>query len=202
MLLSILILSCPSRRKIHLQTILDKVEGQIDLYPKAEVEVLVFYDNKKRSVGEKRNNMIQMANGKYVTFLDDDDDVADNYISVMCDTLLENPDIDSLTFGCRYTDISSNHTFICKYSKHYSTRVTSNGICTIPGHPHINPIKKEIAIKNQYKHTNFGEDTTWSNEMCNIVDTELMIDDVLYYYNFNPLTSETAINLRNRHFIR
>lgn len=200
-LLSIMILSCPSRRKFHLQRILDSVEAQIASYTKAEVEVLVFYDNKKRSVGEKRNNMVEMSNGKYVTFLDDDDAVADNYVQRICDVLLENPTLDSLTFGCKYTDVNTNETFMCYYSKDIPKRSTVDGVCYIPGHPHIAPVKREIAISNKYKHTNFGEDTDWSNRMCALVKTELIISDALYFYNFDRGTSETVVNLANQHMI-
>lgn len=199
MLLSILILSCPSRRKNQLQYILDKVETQIQQYTKAEIEVLVLYDNKKRSVGEKRNNLMNIANGKYICFLDDDDDIADDYISKICDSLLDNPEIDSLTFGCKYTDIQTHQSFICKYSIHYKKEDAV--IHNLMGHPHICPIKKELAIQNKYLCTNWGEDRNWSSSIMSLINKEIIIDDVLYFYNFNRTTSETIINLTNNHLI-
>jgi len=44
------------------------------------IELLAFFDNKKRTIGKKRQNMLQLAQGEYVVFIDDDDKIADDYI--------------------------------------------------------------------------------------------------------------------------
>ena len=44
------------------------------------VEVLVLTDNRKRSTGHKRQALLDMARGAYVTYIDDDDDISFDYI--------------------------------------------------------------------------------------------------------------------------
>ena len=83
MKLSILILTLPSRRKTFLDDLLNNLEAQASSYP--EVEILVFYDNKKRTVGQKRDGVLSLAKGDYMTFIDDDDSVAEDYIKSIID---------------------------------------------------------------------------------------------------------------------
>jgi hypothetical protein len=40
-----------------------------------DIEILLFLDNKKRTVGGKRDALVQMSRGKYFMFVDDDDDL-------------------------------------------------------------------------------------------------------------------------------
>jgi hypothetical protein len=59
MKLSILIPSVPSRRKFFLDRLLDDLEKQIG--DRNDVEILVLYDNKKRSLGQKRSDLLNLA---------------------------------------------------------------------------------------------------------------------------------------------
>tara|TARA_B110000208_G_scaffold176584_1_gene223083 strand:- start:731 stop:910 length:180 start_codon:yes stop_codon:yes gene_type:complete len=36
-----------------------------------DIEIISIFDNKKRSIGRKRDDALKMAQGKYVTFIDD-----------------------------------------------------------------------------------------------------------------------------------
>jgi hypothetical protein len=81
-LLSILTPSLPERIDTHLRPLWTKLQAQIerDSLP-GEVEHLVFLDNRRRNVGEKRTALLQMARGRYLAFLDDDDDCSDDYVA-------------------------------------------------------------------------------------------------------------------------
>jgi hypothetical protein len=63
-------------------------EGPIyELTKQAEgkpVQLITLYDNRVWTVGQKRNRLLWMAEGEYLTFVDDDDEVAGDYV----DTLL------------------------------------------------------------------------------------------------------------------
>src|SRR5688500_8886247 len=67
--LSILICSIPSR--------FDKAralyEHILSLVGDKNIEVLMLMDNKKRTIGEKREAIKNISNGKYFMFVDDDD---------------------------------------------------------------------------------------------------------------------------------
>ena len=88
--LSILIPSIPSRfeRAIELYNdIVKKTEGM-------DIEILMFTDNKKRTIGEKRDALKNISNGKYFMFVDDDDDLLDleDLYNATCE------DVDVITF--------------------------------------------------------------------------------------------------------
>ncbi len=44
------------------------------------VEVLVNRDNKEITSGEKANELLRAAQGKYIAFIDDDDEVSDSTV--------------------------------------------------------------------------------------------------------------------------
>ena len=57
---------------------LDQVNIQIG--SREDIEVIVLYDNKKRTIGQKRNALLDLAQGNHLVFLDDDDRISDDYI--------------------------------------------------------------------------------------------------------------------------
>jgi glycosyltransferase involved in cell wall biosynthesis len=77
-ILSILICSIHSRHD-RLQTLLKEL-----LYQRMDnplIEILTNIDNKEKSTGKKRQELIEEAKGKYIIFIDDDDWVQPCYIS-------------------------------------------------------------------------------------------------------------------------
>ena len=83
MKLSILIRSLYSR-EVMLNSLLANLYTQIvkgNYY--FNVEVLVNRDNKEITSGAKANELLLAAAGKYIVFIDDDDEVADNYLSLI-----------------------------------------------------------------------------------------------------------------------
>jgi glycosyltransferase involved in cell wall biosynthesis len=81
--LSILIPCIPSRFE-KAQKLIDKLQAQI---VDKNVEIICLIDNKLKSIGEKRDNLVQVCNGKYFMFIDDDDDI-DNLDDVYEKTFL------------------------------------------------------------------------------------------------------------------
>jgi len=96
-LLSILILSIQERSS-SLAALLSNLNFQIQKTGCENVEFLVLTDNKKRSIAEKRNNLLSIAKGKYICFLDDDDTVSENYIEKLCEALELQSEPDCITF--------------------------------------------------------------------------------------------------------
>ncbi len=73
-LVSILIPSLPERLPV-LSELIARIGAQGD----PRMEVLVLMDNRQRQVGAKRNLLMQMARGKYLAHIDDDDLVSADY---------------------------------------------------------------------------------------------------------------------------
>ena len=63
-----------------------------------DVEIIILGDNKKITVGKKRDRLVQMAQGKFVVLVDDDDDIVDDYIETVCDIIEKNKNIDVISY--------------------------------------------------------------------------------------------------------
>lgn len=86
--LSILICSLDERK--------DKLKKLTDILNKQtndNVEILANVDNRTKSVGMKRNELVKEAQGQYVCFIDDDDEIAPNYIPKIMDAIETSPDV-------------------------------------------------------------------------------------------------------------
>lgn len=189
MKLSILILTLPSRRKTFLSNLLDILEPQVAQHN--NVELLVLYDNKKRSVGEKRDSIISIANGEYIVFIDDDDIVTENYVSDIITCLNENPDTDCVVFDtiCTIDDGIPIH---CKYGieYNYNNNATGNGFWT-GKLAHTMVYNKKLVLSASFGRMNVGEDFHWVSQVHTKIKNQSRIDKVLYYYKMNNSTTET-----------
>ena len=190
MKLSILVPSVNSRRCTYLTKCLDSLYGQLESLPdyiSDRVEILFLVDNKSRTLGEKRNNLIDIAKGEYVCFVDDDDRVSEDYIK----TLFE------ATF-CGYDVISFNSSVsldggvskICDFSiKHKEDSNTQNKYLRIPNH--LCCIKKDIVSKIKFSDISLGEDADFAKRVFHLLQSEKKLEKVLYYYDYNSNTTET-----------
>jgi len=193
--LSILILTTPRRRAACFQTLLLELERQAEKYP---VEIIGIYDNKKRSVGEKRNSALSIANGQYLTFIDDDDNIASDYVHSITESIDQHPGVDVIVFDC-ITSIHENGAIkemhYSKYSKDFEYSIAPSvidGYRQWRGKPaHTMVWKSEIAKRHAFPDKGYGEDVDWVVKANKDVKTEARIDKVLYFYQFNPLVSET-----------
>ena len=75
-LLSILTPAVPSRFG-QIEKLMLELHRQIRDLP---VEHLVLLDNKRRTVGEKRDALLRAARGEYISYVDDDDYVSNDYV--------------------------------------------------------------------------------------------------------------------------
>lgn len=186
--LSILIATVPSRLNTFFPTLIDSLNAQIG--NRDDIEILGFYDNKKRTVGQKRNDLLDLAEGEFLTFIDDDDRVADDYIESIMECIYNNPNADCIVFDCITTiDGDTNNPTYSKYSIQYDYTHVGDQWRGKPAHTMV--WKSEIAKGTSYLSQNYGEDIDWVKRACvNIID-EIRIDKVLYYYDFNNSTTET-----------
>lgn len=177
--LSILIPSLVSRRKM-----LDELLVDLNAQKTSEVEILVYEDEKDRSIGEKRNQLLEWANGEYLCFFDDDDKPSKNYIKNLMEGIGKDVDCCSLrgiiTFDGETPELFEHS---IKY-KEYKT--TDNPIMYERYPNHLNCIKSSIAKQFKFPEINHGEDTDWATQIHNsgLIKTEHYINDVIYHYKF------------------
>lgn len=182
--LSILIPTLPSRLGTFLPRLLSILEPQVGTKP---VEILCFYDNKKRTVGAKRNALLSLAQGEYISFVDDDDRVADTYIEDILGEIYKIPLPDCVVFDCIHT-LQGRDPFLCKYGKEFPYSHNEGLWTGLPAHTMC---WKRTAITVPFPEADHGEDMYWVKRNVPNIVLQSRIDKVLYYYDFNPDTSET-----------
>jgi glycosyltransferase involved in cell wall biosynthesis len=176
-LLSILIPTLPIRNKL-LSVLYIKLNSQrID----GEVEILT-NDDTTIQIGEKRNRMLKAARGKYICFVDDDDLVSDNYVSLIIEGLRTDPDCCSLN-GIITTDGRNPKLF--KHSVEYKTLYEKDGIYYRPVN-HLNAVRTSIAREIGFPDWKYSEDTNYAIRMeaSGLLKTEWKIEPVIYFYNY------------------
>lgn len=141
------------------------------------------------TVGEKRNKLIEKATGKYVCFIDDDDDITDDYISTMMKGCESNADcvgmVGIITFSGK-----NPRKFI--HSLKYNHYFEENEVYYRPPN-HLNAIKKELIADIKFPEKNRSEDTDWAMAVLHSgrLKTEYEVNDVLYKYLFDSEKTAT-----------
>ena len=188
--LSILVCSVHTRYKTFLPKIQDQLYDQLAALSEDDqqrVEVIVLTDNKQMMLGHKRNTMIDIAQGKYIAFVDDDDRIADDYIAELLKAT--DTDADAIVFTAEVS-LNGEPPKPCYYSKaHRRDYNKPKAYYRIPNH--ICCVKKSVSLKSSFPNILYGEDAGYGKVLLKHLKTEHVIDKVLYYYDYNADTTET-----------
>jgi len=146
-----------------------------------EIEIIVGKDNKEKTIGEKREQMYQLAKGLYSIQVDDDDELAPNAIELILEAIKRNPGVDCITFE-EHIDIDgkiqrSNHSL--KYDDWHDNYDGYDYVRT-PFFKSV--IKTEIAKSVPIPHIRFGEDHQWAQALKPHLQSEIHIPEQLYRY--------------------
>lgn len=180
----------------------------------ADIELCYFMENRRRSVGEKRNDLLRIAKGEYVSFIDDDDEVADDYVrriyrtitkarkmapppDVICFRQIAKLDPYNITHDCRY---SLNFWRNRKPAErrvlepaHDDKGVVVPNVLKWSGPPaHTMVWRREVVKDIAFPETQFGEDVSWVDLACAKAETEIVLDgEPLYTYKFSEKGTAT-----------
>jgi glycosyltransferase involved in cell wall biosynthesis len=187
-ILSILICSVESRRP-KLEALLACLHAQVAaLADPSSVEVIDLIDNKEITIGEKRNKLLDMATGKYIVFIDDDDRVWGDYITKILKATESDPDAIGIS-GIITWDLKNPKMF--RHSlDHGKECPIIQDVCNKPPW-HICPIRATIAKSKRFEHISFGEDARWAMEVIDLIKTCTHIPDPIYYYDYRMQGSES-----------
>lgn len=205
MLWSILIAAIPSRYHSAHKLLFSLLEQQ-SVARMPDVELLYFMDNRRRSVGAKRNALLSMAMGDYISFIDDDDAVAPNYVGMLHEAIVRarKDSVDVICFGQKATLKPAGVIHMCTYSlAHYKQRepdkrrvlATTKEQNTLAwtGPPSHTMVWRRETVKDiKFPDKQFGEDVGWVDLACEKATTEIIMDgDPLYYYQFDENKTAT-----------
>lgn len=182
--LSILIPTMPSRLKCFSELISELNRQIIDCNAAFTVEIITD-DSMEYNIGVKRNKLLDLANGTYIAFCDDDDRVHSNYVNLILEAIKS--DADCIAFNGVMSTNKTNYQqwFI---SKEYGRWFTENNIhYRTPNH--ISPVKRNLALLAGFPPISFGEDFGYSERLYPLLKTETVINEPLYFYDY--ITSKT-----------
>ena len=150
-----------------------------------EIEIITCRDKRgENTIGTKRNALLAASQGAYVSTIDDDDMIHDEYIKMIYEKLQTKPDCVSLT-GIISTNGANPKRFI--HSVRYSSYFENNNTYFRPPN-HLNPMKRSIAIQFSFPEKNYGEDQDWAMSIAHsgLLKTEAFIAEPYYIYLWNP----------------
>jgi len=180
--LSILICTMPERKEMF-DSIKAKLTNQcFDLGVFCNEVEICSDNNNVLTTGAKRNALLEMARGKFIVFVDDDDDVSDDYVEKIFFTILKHPFIDCIGIeGIITTDGEQQKDWIisidCKdwYEENDVYFRTPN---------HISPVRREIALQAGFPDVTYAEDREYSKRLVPLCKTEAKIKGSLYHYKY------------------
>jgi glycosyltransferase involved in cell wall biosynthesis len=191
--LSILTATIPGREKqvTALQSKIEQQRAELcqpwknDKTWPSRVEHLVLSDNKTRSIGAKRQALVDIARGDYIAFVDDDDDISDDYVASLL--AATETGADCITFRQRafYNDLESEVVFDVN---HKDEPFKPGGITKrAPWQPCA--WRREAVQDCVYQFANYDEDTIWCIQARGRIRTGHHIDRILHTYRHNSKKS-------------
>lgn len=181
--LSILVCSVTERADNFAVNIQRQINDQVQRLANPErVEVIVLTDNRHMSIGAKRNHLVNMSTGRYTVFVDDDDELSDDYVSSLLDATASGADV--LTFNLEYR-LNGKKMRVLRHSLTY-TDDNRRGLNTPR---HTSAVRRDIAVKLPFPESSYGEDFDWATRLLTVAKTEHNTDRVLYIYHDVPATS-------------
>lgn len=200
--LSILIPTLESRDKTF-RRISTELYRQIFMLPGDShwrVELRYLKDNKELPVGQKRQALLEAARGKYICFVDDDDDVNPDYVGDILYALssyrrTHSADPDCIVFAGLYSHDGVIHGNFDYDLVHKKNQNLPRRFLRIPNH--LCPVRAAISRSVGFAPLTHGEDTKYAEGIYPQIKTQAVVVDAcgvkksLYHYKFSTTGTET-----------
>jgi glycosyltransferase involved in cell wall biosynthesis len=176
-------------RKEQLSKLSEKIAKQSD---DLAVEHLSFADNRTRTIGAKRQSLLDIARGEYIAFVDDDDDIEPDYVSEILAAIQQGPDVITFEQNSYYNGAFSKVIFGLN---NRDEPFQPNGI-TLRAPWHVCVWKRELVKTCQFGESNYGEDIIWSRQARARIKTSLHIDKTLCTYRHDAALTAAPESVR------
>ena len=177
---SVLIPTIPGREQ-SLSNLLESLyEKTKRICPEVRLEICLGFDNRETSIGMKREKLLQNANGKYASFVDDDDQITDAYVEDVWATIQGNYHV------MRLRGTMSGHVFSHSTENKLSDPMARGDEFLRPPN-HLNPMMTDVAKFIHYKDSLRGEDLDWTIRMAQtgFLQNEYRSDPSRIHYIYN-----------------
>lgn len=177
---SILIPTIPGR-EAGLSRLVDSIHEKIArICPSLRYEFCIEFDNREMSIGNKRQKLLQAAKGKYMSFIDDDDDITDAYIEDLYATIQGEYPV------MRLRGRIDPYTFTHSLANTLDLPMARGEVFLRPPN-HLNPMMSDVAKLVHFKDGVRGEDLEWTIHMAKtgFLTREYRTDDSRIHYIYN-----------------
>lgn len=148
-----------------------------------EVEVLYEEDDKKISVGAKRQILLNRAKGSHLCYFDSDDFPYEWYVSDILKALESDPDC--VGFLIHMTTNNRKPQTCCHSLQYPEWKENVDGYDYVRNNTHFNPTRRSIALQVGFKDLRHGEDKAYSDAVSKICKTEFFINKRLFHYRYS-----------------
>jgi glycosyltransferase involved in cell wall biosynthesis len=157
-----------------------------------DAEILLLLDNKRRTIGAKRNAAQSIACGRFIVFVDDDDDVAGDFVPTVTKAIAQNPDADCIVYDTLCSLDTEHPPQLVRSGIEYpDTEYThAAGATRKPWHTMV--YRRELVADCRFGDMQNGEDAVWAQQAWPRVKNQVRIDRILYYYRWRSDVSEAS----------
>lgn len=149
------------------------------------VEHLVLFDNRARSIGAKRQSLVDIARGEYLIFCDDDDDVSPDYVASLLEATKTGADCITFRQRAIYNGLESE----VHFGINSQDDLFLPGGITNRGPLHVCAWRRDRVQGCLFSESNYGEDFIWSLQARKRIRTGHHIDRVLHTYRHDAATT-------------
>jgi len=124
------------------------------------------------------SELLDMAQGEYVCFLDDDEWISPDYIETLLRLVYFNPDV--ATF--RSLAMLENNWALIDMSIANENEQINPDTITLRKPWHVCPVKSEIAKTIEFSELNYGEDWVWFEQVLELCNSQQHTDRIIHNY--------------------
>lgn len=135
------------------------------------------------STGKVRNMLLDEANGSFVNFIDDDDEIMPRYLTSILAAIGRDPSSDCIGIN-GYITFDGVNRKSWKISKEYGWPWYEKDNVYYRCPNHISPVRREIALKVAFPDIYNGEDAAYSQGILPYLKSETLVEEEIYHYKF------------------
>ena len=189
--LSILIPSITKRIATHLLPLITELERQINDLPNPDdVELIIFTDNMRRTVGAKRQGALDMAKGLFIAYLDDDDKPDNLYVQKSVQAIKENAWVDVITFN-QWVILNDAPPISLTFKLGHPTYDDISDAFPIRPPFHVCFWRRDLVRDCTFPDITYNEDSVWVEKVNKLAKTSCHIDHHMMTYIFDSNVTET-----------